>query len=550
MTFRNCFAHFWILVTASLFVGAVAFASDEVARVVILVNGNDAESVEIGEYYASKRGIPEKNIIHLATSKAETITISEYVETIYNPLLSKLIEGNWVEGVRASGSDRYGRQGMSVAVHSISYLVTVRGVPLRISNAPELIEANTGKMNEEFKVNRGAVDGELALLLAPSHVSMTAFIPNPLFEKKSPLAGDLSRLIRVTRLDGPKAGDVMKLVDRTLEAERTGLMGRAYFDIGGPHNSGDEWMNAAGDLAKAAYFDTSFETTKRPMGMNDRYDGPAIYMGWYRPNAYGPWLAPRWSVPPGAIGFHLHSYSAPTVRSAKQGWLGPFVAQGYCATMGNVYEPYLQFTHRPQLLLEHLLTGHTFGEAITYCNPSLSWMGVAIGDPLYRPFKIDLEEQLAKVPEGPFAVYVHLREINRLKAEVSQSAALAYARKTFVAQPSLALAYELAQLFAAEGQKKESVEALKLIRYIDEYSDDEQILVKQIADFLYKQGEGAAAMEIYESLIGQRYLDKQLRIALLEGGAKVAATAGTSTQASRWNLEARELKASPSPKKK
>lgn len=550
MIFRNCFTHFCILISVSLFVGAVAYANNEAARVVILVNGNDAESVEIGEYYASKRGIPKENIIRLATSKAETITVSEYIETIYNPLLSKLIEGEWVQGVRASGPDRFGRQGMSVAVHSISYLVTVRGVPLRISNAPDLIEANPGEMPEQFKVNQGSVDGDLALLLAPTNLSMTALVPNPLFQKKSPLAGDLSRLLRVTRLDGPKASDVMKLVDRTLEAERTGLMGRAYFDIGGPHETGDVWMNAAGDLAKAAYFDTSFETTKRPMDLNDRYDGPAIYMGWYRPNAYGPWGAPRWSVPPGAIAYHLHSYSATTVRSDKQAWLGPLVAQGYCATMGSVYEPYLEFTHRPQLLLEHLLMGHTFGEAIAYCNPSLSWMGVAIGDPLYRPFKVDLSAQLAQELEGPFATYVYLREINRLKAEVSQTAALAYARKTFVEQPTLALAYELAQLFAAEGQKKESIEALKIVRYINEYSDDEQILVKQIADFLYEQGEGAAALEIYEGLIGQRYLDKQLRIALLEGGAKVAATAGRATQTSRWNLEARQLKAPPSPRKK
>ena len=189
-------------------------------------------------------------------------------------------------------------------------------------------------------------------------------------------------MLRVCRLDGITVAAVKRLIDRTLEAERIGLRGRAYIDIGGPHPAGDDWFQAAAERVQGAHFDTTIERSKRPMDDRDRLDAPAIYMGWYRRHAIGPWRQPRWEVPPGAIGFHLHSFSATTLRSPNKGWVGPLVEQGYAATIGNVWEPYLEFTHRPQLLLQHLLQGGTFGAAAAYSYPVTSWMGIAVGDRL------------------------------------------------------------------------------------------------------------------------------------------------------------------------
>ena len=317
----------------ALYLGLAAgvFAKDA-DSVVIVVNGNDPDSVSIGRHYAQAREIPFENIIELKTSTKETITLPEYVETINNPLLDELLKREWISGVKSSHQDRYGRERLAVAVHKIRYLVTIRGVPLRIANAPDLLESNLDQLPKILRVNRAAVDAELALLPAPPSLSMTALMPNPFFERKAVSDSDANRIIRVSRLDGPTKGDVIRLIDRTLEAEKTGLIGRAYIDAGGPHKAGDEWINEAGDLAKAAYFDTEFETTKRPRGYQDRLDAPAIYIGWYQRHAYGPWREAHWSVPPGAIAYHLHSYSATTVRSASKAWVGPFVAQGYCAT--------------------------------------------------------------------------------------------------------------------------------------------------------------------------------------------------------------------------
>ena len=514
---------------------------------VIVVNRNDPDSLSIGQHYARQRGIPESRIVHLTAPIKETISIAEYANTVANPLLNALLENEWVKGVKAGSKDVYGRERLSVSIHSIPFVVLIKGVPLRITNDPMLIDESSTNLPAQFRVNNGSVDGEIALLLAPPLISMTALVPNPYFEKTSISPTDANRLLRVTRLDGPTKANVMNLIDRTLIAEEIGLMGRAYIDTGGPHAKGDEWIRAAGAIAEGAFFDIDYETSKRAMDYRDRLDAPAIYMGWYRPHAQAQWRSPRWPVPPGAIGFHLHSFSGTSVRST-QTWLGAFIAQGYCATVGNVYEPYLEHTHRPQVLLAHLMSGGSFGEAVALSTPSLSWQSVAIGDPLYRPFKVSLAEQLKLSEESIFTAYASIRETNRMIAEEGSESAITYARSEFISQPSLALAYRLAQLYADMSKDREAVEVLKMIRFITSFSPDDFVLVRKIANLLYELGESEIALNIYKNLLEERDLDKQLKIALFQGGARIAVAQNEPVIASRWNLEARKLKSPPTPR--
>ena len=384
------------------------------------------------------------------------------------------------------------------------------------------------------------------VLAVPGQLPLSSLLKNPYFETAYPTQQVRSQFLRVSRLDGPSVQKVLALIDRTLEAEEVGLRGRAYIDVGaGPNPKGNEWIQAAGEYAEAAFFDTDFEATRTQMDFRHRLDAPAIYMGWYRPAAYGPWRQPRWSVPPGAIAFHLHSYSAATVRSARKRWLGPFVQQGYCATVGNVYEPYIEFTHQPQLFLKHLLSGRTFGEAAAYSYPATSWMGLAIGDPLYRPFKLSLKQQVTELEAGPWTSYVLIREANRRRAEVSTEEALSYARAMYLKYPSLALAYKLAQLHHELGQPRKALEALKIIRYMTVFPIEERVLVKQIADFLHQYGDSELAFEVYEKLLAEKDLDKRLRINVLEDGAKIAQTVGKLRLASSWGMQARQLKQPP-----
>lgn len=366
-----------------------------------------------------------------------------------------------------------------------------------------------------------------------------------LFENAAP-SEDLKRsFLRVTRLDGPTVADVKRLIDDSIQAEAEGLMGRAYIDLGGPHKEGDQWIREAGELAEAAYFDTDFEQSRRSMDHRNRLDGPVIYMGWYRPHALGPWRDKRWDVSTGAIGFHLHSFSATTVRSATRGWVGPMVAQGYCATVGNVYEPYLHFTHRPQHLLKQLLLGRSFGEAAAYSYPVASWMGIAIGDPLYRPFAVSLDSQLEALEAHPNGAYVVLREINRMTKEKGEADALRYARSQFMERPTLPLAYRLASMYKAQGEPSKALEVLGVLRYIEQYAKEEIVLVQQMADLLMELGEQELAYTVYGRLLSETKQPKALRIQLLATGSQVARANLDMTTASKWSLELKQLKQPP-----
>jgi uncharacterized protein (TIGR03790 family) len=523
------------------FIGVCVFAldarADEISdAVVILVNSNDPASIRVGEYYAEARDIPLGNVIALPMSQEETIQLETYVDTICNPLLERLIEDGWVNGLLSSDTDRYGRQRMALVQHRISYLVLVRGVPTRIANAPEtLIEAELN-LPKQFQGTNGSVDGELALLLGSPMLPMAALIQNPLFENPFNASFDAQRVIKVSRLDGPSEGVLTRLIDRTLEAEATGLVGRAYFDLGGPGKAGDDWMRAASELAKAAYFDTEVESTSREIDFTDRIDAPAIYIGWYKSNAYGPWLSRQWQVPLGAIGLHLHSFSATTVRSKTKAWLGPMIERGFSATVGNAYEPYLQFTHRFDLILKYLLDGHTFGDAVMWSNPALSWQGIAIGDPLYRPFQRDLEQQDKEEIALSLRPYFIIRLAKRELETKGEQASLDYLRVEFMREPSLVLAHYLGKLYLDLGETAKAMEAFRLVGYLSRFSMDEWILAKEVADFMSANGDPSAAFGIYQKLIREVDIDETLLKDLLEDGVKLASVAGEYATVTEWTF--------------
>ena len=63
------------------------------------------------------------------------------------------------------------------------------------------------------------------------------------------------------------------------------------------------------------------------------------------------------------------------------------VEEGVAATVGPVYEPYVQAFPMPDIFFSKLTEGYlTLGEVYLISLPFLSWQMVLIGDPLYQPF--------------------------------------------------------------------------------------------------------------------------------------------------------------------
>jgi len=372
---------------ADLSAVASAKADDLAARVVILANAREPESIGLARFYAGQRGVPEVNVMALPMPEEESITWRQFIDQVYQPVQDELYRRGWIEGTASSLSDRYGRRRYAPVGHRISYLVVCRGVPLRIYNDPTVLDENPGsKVAVQFNRNDGAVDSELSLL-AQGGYEITGLIANPLFGRDDPITVEAAQVVKVSRLDGPTWDSARHLVTSALAAEQTGLAGRYYVDSGGPDKEGDHWLESVQAQLHQLGYDGDTESSAATFAATARFDAPVFYFGWYARNFDGPFARAGFVFPPGAIALHIHSYSAQTLHSGVTGWCGPFVARGVTATVGNVFEPYLPFTHRPDRLVRALGQGRNFGDAVYYALPALSWQAIAIGDPLYRPFK-------------------------------------------------------------------------------------------------------------------------------------------------------------------
>jgi len=278
-----------------------------------------------------------------------------------------------------------------------------------------------------------------------------------------------------------------------------------------------------------------------------RIDAPVLYFGWYANDLNGPFALPGFQFPPGAIALHLHSYSARTLRSASEAWCGPLVARGVTATVGNVFEPYLQLTHLPHLFLRALARGDSLGDAACYALPALSWQGVLIGDPLYRPFAVPLEKQLRRLADLPTALagYAVLRKAHGLKPDEAR----ALLRRELEERPSLAIAWALAMDLETTGDHAGVVKTLGFVSRIPGFPPDEWALGRDIAQKLEANGSASAAVAIYQHLFSAETMPRELRVAWLNEARNAARAANELQQAEAWRNELDELIA-PKPEEK
>lgn len=490
-----------------VFTGTLEAASGKTSpeRVLVVANEDDPDSRALARYYMGKRAIPAENLVFLKTDRKEAISWDAFITTIFNPLRKKLIASGWIEAwASTERTDLYGRWTPIPLSHQIDYLVICRGIPLKIKNDPKRLELEElpTEAPENLKTNRSSVDSELALMAYPSY-DIAGFIPNPLFNTpKSKYSIEQRQVIKVSRLDGPDLASALSLVDHALEAEKYGLRGRAYIDLGGPYKKGTTWLETTAEMIDNMGFDLQVENTKALISDEDRFDAPALYFGWWKATPEGAVANPKLRFPPGAVVFHIHSLSAKTVRLPDQAWVGPMIQRGATAVVGNVSEPYLEFTHYPHYFMKALTDGWTLGDAAFYSLPSLSWQAVLIGDPLYLPFKVSLEEQIDNISEEDSQLhqYVVIRKMRLLEREGKKEAALEVGRRGFIAAPGFALAYVLAQSYIKAGEKEKMIQTLDFIHHLSRIASEDRVIAQAIAELLDREGEVEKAAEVYRKM--------------------------------------------------
>jgi uncharacterized protein (TIGR03790 family) len=273
-------------------------------------------------------------------------------------------------------------------VESIFYIVTTRDIPLRIAGT------------DGFNGTQSAVDSELALLYTDIKSgkphALPGIVPNPFFGKgNTKFSHPEVPIYLVTRLAAYDFPGVRDLIDRSLRAKNQGkfiLDARRSFG-----EEGDDWLLDAAlhlpkdkvvvDQSMAVLYEQTDVIGYASFGSNDK-SRHRRFLGFH-------WL-------PGAIMTEFVSTNARTFERPPDSWvssadwedrskffdgspqslIADYILEGASGAAGNVYEPYLIFNVRPDLLLPAYYSGRNLAESYYLALPALSWQGVIVGDPL------------------------------------------------------------------------------------------------------------------------------------------------------------------------
>lgn len=280
-----------------------------------------------------------------------------------------------------------------------------------LSGVIRFLEAWQGSL-DGGKMTIAAVDSELAMLWH-GRFPLQGWLPNPLYTHRFAGRADPADppTLFVSRLDGPSPAVVRRMIDDAAAVERSGLTGRVYVDArglagGSAYARTDEDLLAlARRVSGADGMEVVLDTHQSvfPLGGCPR---AALYCGWYSHKQY----VPAFEFVPGAVGYHIASSEAVSLRTSKGYWCPHLLRAGCAATLGAVREPYLLSFPSAEEFFALLLCGRfTLAECYGYTQPCHSWMMMLLGDPLYRPFA-------AKPVLDADAVISELRRVSLLRA--------------------------------------------------------------------------------------------------------------------------------------
>ncbi|MCX8109413.1 MAG: TIGR03790 family protein [Verrucomicrobiae bacterium] len=547
---KAAFAALCLFVSRETFAGSSTLGS----QVAVLYNLNVAPDSRLAaEYYAEKRGVPRDNLIGLPMPRSETITRAEFRTQILEPLLKQLESRNLMRFHAEIVPATAGRPGLVLwlpVASEIRYLVLSYGVPLRISHDDSVVPPMATNLPPQQRRTEAAVDSELALLpRAKNPLRVHGPYGNPFFGTTNAfLLHPTNGVLIVSRLDGPSVRVARELVDKAIEAERHGLWGYAYFDLRGlgdsPYRRGDDWLRKAAEVAAEQGFAPVIDENACTFPVHFPMPHIALYAGWYDNSPSGPFMRTEVEFMPGAFAYHLYSYSATTLRTASS-WGATLLEKGATATVGYVYEPYLDATIDVGVFMSRWLgDGWTFGEAAAAAQPALSWQTTVVGDPLYRPRSHTVQQYRDELvaSNSPLLQWAELRLSNL--AEVGgtpRKALIEHLTKMPILQKSPVLEARLAELYAAEGNYLQSTKALERALKLKPSPQMRRHLQLSLARRLAFLDRYSDALRYYEELAATE-TEKAARLALFEEALPVARNAGASGTAARLEREIAALK--------
>jgi uncharacterized protein (TIGR03790 family) len=337
-------------------------------QVVVIVNESSADARAIAEYYVRARSIPAANICRIRTAPVEEIRREVFDREIAAPVARCLNRGPLRERAAC--------------------LVTTSGMPLKI-------RGTFGRQGAA-----ASVDSELAALRLHGRgqaPKLEGPLPNPFFQSRAPFNREEFPIYLVTRLTGYTVNDARALIDRSLKARDGGIV--AIDQRGTSLDEGEFWLLQAANRLPAERVRLE-STTAVLTGLRNVIG----YASWGSNDRNRKQRDVQYQWLPGGIATQFVSTDGRTFREPPPQWnlttwldtpnhwagspqslTGDLIRQGATGASGHVYEPFLQFAPRPQILLPaYIVEGWTLAESYWASIPAVSWMNIVVGDPLCR----------------------------------------------------------------------------------------------------------------------------------------------------------------------
>lgn len=375
--------------------------------------GGDLTSVT--QYLGTRLKAAEARIKPMAPGPAQQEAIQKVTQlsvataglrVVVQNMQQQVVSGNSTQ--RLLTEYQFGRGRLTGLGEGQQLLEGLPSTPERDTNLIALIERNNGIagsiswIDAQLKVldsneTWASFDSELSLVMENTY-PLLRWQSNYLhYNYDGAPIRELSRALMVSRLDAPTVELANGIVDKAIAAEKQGLQGTVYLDARGlakldgsqyAPGSQEEYDRSLLLTAKLIQENTALNVVlddKTELFGPDSCPNAILYSGWYSLSKYVD--AFQWA--PGAVGFHLASGEASTLRNAdSQVWCKRMLEEGVTGTIGPVYEPYLLAFPRPHEFFALFLSGkYTYAECVYRTKPTSSWVMTSIGDPLYNPFR-------------------------------------------------------------------------------------------------------------------------------------------------------------------
>jgi uncharacterized protein (TIGR03790 family) len=420
--------------TSALAFGAPA-AAQTGANVLVVINSSSTASETIGRQYVARRGVPQENVCTIQVPAHESVSRDVYEAQIEQPI--------WRCIATRQSQDR------------ILYFVLTKDVPIRVSGTGGRSGTNASVDSELTLLYRRRTD-VLAGSLAPgARAPIVGFVPNPYFAGTSavdavePFNHRTYDIYLVTRLDGYTVEDALALIERASTATVEGR-----FVLAERASSADRVVNAW--LGTAAERITSH-------GLGDRVvvektgkavTGASKVLGYYSWGSNDRAITTRsvdFEFQSGALAGMFVSTDARTFKEPPAAWrpggdargessfagssdslIGDLIRGGVTGVSGNVDEPYLDASIRPDILFPAYTSGRNLAEAFYAAMPYLSWQTIVVGDPLCAPFPHtpiateQIDPPIDAATDLP--AYFARRQLATMPPALSETAAAAFIR--------------------------------------------------------------------------------------------------------------------------